>query len=71
MRDDLRGRNLRDQIQEKQGEELDQLLQEIIDRYGQVLPDYELACLFVPKNDPAERNRILSRLTAPGFWEYN
>ena len=71
MRDDLTGRNLCNQIQEMRDAELDQLLREIIDRYAQVLPDYEVACLFLPKNDADERNRILSRLDAPGFWEHN
>ena len=43
-----------------QGEELDEILNAVVLRYEQLLPEDELICLFLPKYDPAERHRILS-----------
>ena len=43
-----------------QGEELDEILKAVVLRYGQLLPEHEVVCLFLPKQDPAERKRILS-----------
>ena len=48
-------------IEVLQGEELDEILKAVVLRYGQLLPEYETVCLFLPKQDPAERQRILAQ----------
>lgn len=50
------------QISQKNGDELDAILKAVVLRYSELLPEYETVCLFLPKQDPAERQRILSQV---------
>ena len=56
--------NKRNSISKRVGkakmDELDEILKAVVLRYGQLLPEQEVVCLFLPKHDPAERQRILS-----------
>lgn len=60
MQDNVK--DITDRIGMSQGEELDEILKAVVVRYGQLLPEYETVCLFLPKQDPAERQRILSQV---------
>lgn len=42
--------------------ELDEILKAVVLRYSQLLPEHELVCLFLPKYNAEERQRILSRV---------
>ena len=50
------------QISQKNADELDEILKAVVLRYSELLPEYETVCLFLPKQDPAERQRILSQV---------
>ena len=52
-------------IAASEGDALDRILRQIIRRYSQLLPEYELVCLFLPREDAEERNRILGQT-----WEF-
>lgn len=50
------------QISQKNADELDEILKAVVLRYAQLLPEYETVCLLLPKQDPEERQRILSQV---------
>ena len=54
-------------IELAQTEELDEILKTVVLRYAQLLPEYEMLCLFLPKQNPEERRRILSRIESCCF----
>ena len=60
MQDNVK--DITDRIGMSQGEELDEILKAVVVRYGQLLPEHETVCLFLPKQDPVERQRILSQV---------
>ena len=43
-------------------DELDECIQALSQRYAQLHPGWEIAILTLPKDDPAERGRILARV---------
>ena len=49
------------QISQKNIDALDEILKAVVLRYSELLPEYETVCLFLPKQDPEERQRILSQ----------
>ena len=64
-------RRLTAQISRKNADELDEILKAVVLRYGQLLPEQEVVCLFLPKQDPAERQRILSGVEGVCFSKRN
>ena len=60
-------RRMTAQISRKNADELDEILKAVVLRYGQLLPEQEAVCLFLPKHDPAERQRILSAVEGVCF----
>ena len=44
-------------------DEIDEILFAIISRYSFLFPDSEMVCLFLPRNNMEERQRILQQVT--------
>ena len=42
-------------------DDLDIIIGHVLRRYNELVPDTEMVCLFLPRNNPDERQRILSQ----------
>ena len=49
-------------IRQADTNELNEIIQAIVKRYGQISPDWETSFLSLPKNDPLRRQQILQSI---------
>ena len=42
-------------------DDLDIIIEHVLRRYNELVPETEMVCLFLPQNDPDERKRILAQ----------
>ena len=46
-------------IRQAGSDQLNEIIQAVIHRYGQISPDWDVTFLSLPKNDPAQRQQML------------
>ena len=51
-----------DYILDADSDQLNQVVQAIIDRYTLIAPDWDIAFLSLPKNDPVQRQQMLQTI---------